>query len=54
VRLADAAGAKRLAIFHHDPAHDDARLDRLARQAEAVRPGTVVAAEGLTLRFPPG
>jgi phosphoribosyl 1,2-cyclic phosphodiesterase len=53
VRLADAAGAKRLAIFHHDPAHDDARLDRLARQAEAVRPGTIVAAEGLTLRFPP-
>ena len=54
VRVADAAGAKRLAIFHHDPAHDDAMLDRLARQAKAVRPGTIVAAEGLTLRFPPG
>jgi phosphoribosyl 1,2-cyclic phosphodiesterase len=52
VRLADAAGVKRLAIFHHDPAHDDSTLDRIAREAEAMRPGTLVAAEGLTLRLP--
>jgi ribonuclease BN (tRNA processing enzyme) len=52
VRLADAAGAKRLAIFHHDPAHDDATLDRLGREAKAAWPGAIVAAEGLTLRFP--
>ncbi|MBK5959192.1 MBL fold metallo-hydrolase [Rhodoplanes elegans] len=52
VRLAAAAGAKRLAIFHHDPSHDDPTLDRIAREAEAMRPGTLVAAEGLTLRLP--
>ncbi|CAL8969538.1 Ribonuclease BN [Rhodoplanes sp. P11] len=52
VRLAEAAGAKRLAIFHHDPSHDDPMLDRIARDAEAMRPGTLVAAEGLTLRLP--
>lgn len=52
VRLAEAAGAKRLAIFHHDPSHDDPTLDRIAREAEALRPGTLVAAEGLTLRLP--
>lgn len=52
VRLAEAAGAKRLAIFHHDPAHDDAVLDRITREAEAVWPGAIIAAEGLTLRLP--
>ena len=50
LRLADAAGVKRLVIFHHDPAHDDAFMDRIAAEAERRRPGTVVAAEGLILR----
>lgn len=53
VRLAAAAGAAQLAIFHHNPSADDAALDRLAAEAAALRPGTIVAAEGLTLRFPP-
>jgi phosphoribosyl 1,2-cyclic phosphodiesterase len=48
-RLCDAAKAKRLVIFHHDPAHDDAFMDGIAADAERVRPGTVVAREGLTL-----
>lgn len=48
VRLADSVGA-RLAIFHHDPSHDDAFMDEVAEQAEAARPGTVVAREGMTL-----
>jgi phosphoribosyl 1,2-cyclic phosphodiesterase len=51
VRLANAAGAKLLAIFHHDPEHVDELLDRIGRDAKAQRPGTVVAAEGMTLRF---
>ena len=37
-------------ISHHDPDHDDAFMDDVARQAEAMRPGTVVAREGLVLR----
>jgi phosphoribosyl 1,2-cyclic phosphodiesterase len=49
VRLADAAGVKTLVIFHHDPAHDDDRMDAIAAAAEVMRPGTVVAREGLTL-----
>ncbi len=48
-RLADAAGVKRLVLFHHDPSHDDAAMDRIAAGAEAARPGTLVAHEGLTL-----
>lgn len=57
VRLADAAGVGTLAIFHHDPSHDDLFMDDVGRQAAALRPGTaasglprvLVAHEGLTL-----
>src|SRR5437763_312311 len=51
VRLASAAGAKLLAMFHHDPEHADELLDRIGRAAKAQRAETVVAAEGMTLRF---
>ncbi len=46
VRLCEAAGARRLVIFHHDPAHDDAFMDHTAELAERMRPGTMVAREG--------
>jgi phosphoribosyl 1,2-cyclic phosphodiesterase len=49
VRLADAANAKTLVIFHHDPSHDDAFMDDIAAAAERARPGTIVAREGLIL-----
>lgn len=49
VRIAEAAGARTLAIFHHDPEHDDRFLDRVAAEAAAMRPGTIVAADGMTL-----
>jgi len=56
-RIADAAGVGTLAIFHHDPSHDDAFMDDVARKAAELRPGSapgglprvVVAHEGLTL-----
>jgi phosphoribosyl 1,2-cyclic phosphodiesterase len=49
VRLCKAAGVKKLVVFHHDPDHDDARLDAIAREAEAALPGAVLAREGLVL-----
>ena len=57
MRVADAAGVGTLVIFHHDPSHDDAFMDGVARDAAAARPGTapsglpraIVAHEGLTL-----
>lgn len=52
LRLADAAGAKRVALFHHHPTRDDDALDAIGRAAQQQRPGTLVAAEGLTLTFP--
>lgn len=49
VRLCREAGAKRLAVFHHDPDHDDAILDGIAREVAQALPGSVVAREGLLL-----
>jgi phosphoribosyl 1,2-cyclic phosphodiesterase len=49
VRLADAAEARTLVIFHHDPGHDDDMMDAIAGEAAAVRPGTVVAREGMVV-----
>ena len=46
-KLAAAAQAKVLAIFHHDPTHDDAFLDRVAADIAAVRPGSILARDGL-------
>lgn len=51
VRVARAAGVKRLVLFHHDPARSDEMLDRIAAAAQAALPGTIVASEGLVLRF---
>jgi hypothetical protein len=56
VLVAREAGARRLALFHHDPATDDDRLDRLlagARRA-AERLGVeevIAAAQGTTVSF---
>src|SRR5207249_6651717 len=55
--VALAAGAKRLALFHDDPAHDDTTLDRLEGAARARvmdRRGTLdvfAAQEGLSLEL---
>jgi phosphoribosyl 1,2-cyclic phosphodiesterase len=51
VRLSDVAKVKTLVIFHHDPSHDDAFMDRIANDAAAVRPGTLVAREGLEINL---
>ena len=49
--FARLAGAKRLACFHHDPAHDDATLDRLVAEVASAAPGIAVsgAREGASI-----
>jgi phosphoribosyl 1,2-cyclic phosphodiesterase len=49
VRLCRAAGAKRLAVFHHDPEHDDDMLDGVAREVARELPGSIVARDGLVV-----
>lgn len=51
VRLCEAAGAKRLIAFHHDPDHDDDTLDRMTEELDRRHPGSLVAREGLVIRL---
>jgi phosphoribosyl 1,2-cyclic phosphodiesterase len=51
VRLAKAGGVNRLAIFHHDPDHDDAFLQKVEVAASKAYPGAFVAREGLVLQL---
>ena len=50
IKLADAAGIGTLVLFHHAPNRTDDELDRLEAEAQARRPGTVFAREGMVLR----
>ena len=49
IRVAKAAGVKRVVIFHHEPGHSDDFLDRIGEKAKAVFPMAVMAIEGLVL-----
>jgi phosphoribosyl 1,2-cyclic phosphodiesterase len=51
IRIADAGEVKRLAVFHHDPSHDDEFMDTLAQKAEQARPGTLIAREGMVIEL---
>ncbi|MGE0725835.1 MAG: MBL fold metallo-hydrolase [Alphaproteobacteria bacterium] len=50
LRIADAAGVARVALFHHDPGHDDGAMDAIAAAASAAREGTFAAREGETIQ----
>ncbi len=49
IKVAKAAGVKRVVIFHHEPGHSDDFLDRIGEKAKAVFPMAVMAIEGLVL-----
>ncbi|GAB3450405.1 MBL fold metallo-hydrolase [Insolitispirillum peregrinum] len=49
VRLCRQANAKRLAIFHHDPDHDDQFMERLEEEARTLWSGALVARDNLEL-----
>jgi ribonuclease BN (tRNA processing enzyme) len=48
-RLASAAEVKRLALFHHDPTHDDRFVERTVCEARALFPNVAAAREGMTV-----
>ena len=49
MRLCRMAGAKKLAIFHHDPDHNDEFMDRLAEEATRTWSGAFVSREGMEI-----
>jgi len=50
MRLAKAANVKQFVVFHHDPSHDDAAMDKIARELKNELPNAVVAQEGMVLK----
>ena len=56
VHVAKEAGARRLALFHHDPTHHDDAVDRILAHAQRLARGSgldevVAAHEGLVIAF---
>lgn len=51
VKLCREAGAKSMAIFHHDPEHDDDFMAALGEEAKKEWEGTFVAREGMELVY---
>lgn len=50
MRICEAANVKQLAVFHHDPSHDDMFLEEISLEIEKLRPGgAFVAREGTTV-----
>lgn len=44
-QVADAVGAKRLLLFHHDPGHDDAMVEKMAEEARRHFKDSEIACE---------
>ena len=56
VHVAEQAGARRLALFHHDPSHADEQVDAMLCRARSVAnrgclDEVLAASEGLTISF---
>ena len=45
------SGAKELVLFHHDPDHDDACIDKVVKEARNYYPRVRAAAEGLEMQL---
>jgi ribonuclease BN (tRNA processing enzyme) len=52
IGLAQAAGAGRVVLFHHDPRRTDDELDEIARSVESAPVPVTLAREGDSLRLP--
>ncbi len=46
IKVADKAQVKQTLLFHHDPSHNDDKMDQIAKEAAAVRDGVRPAIEG--------
>jgi phosphoribosyl 1,2-cyclic phosphodiesterase len=50
VRVATAAGVRRLMLFHHDPSHSDEKVEALAEEARRFAPcDIIIGREGATV-----
>jgi len=51
VRLAQMANVKKLAIFHHDPDHDDRFMTKVEKSAQKIWKGAFAAREGKLVKL---
>lgn len=51
VRLCRAANVKRLAIFHHDPDHEDPEMERIEKEAREMWDGAFVSRETMSVEI---
>jgi phosphoribosyl 1,2-cyclic phosphodiesterase len=49
IQVAQRAGVRHLALFHHDPDHTDDQLEEIERNAQALFPMAFLAREGLEI-----
>jgi ribonuclease BN (tRNA processing enzyme) len=49
IEVAKKAKVKRLALFHHEPTHQDKTMKEIANRAKALFPAAVVAHEGMEI-----
>jgi phosphoribosyl 1,2-cyclic phosphodiesterase len=50
--VAADAGVKHLMLFHHDPEHDDASVDKIVAETRKLFPATTAACEGAVHSIP--
>lgn len=53
VKIAKAAGVKKLVLFHHDPMHNDDFLDQIGEQVTQQFSESLLAREGLSIQLIP-
>ena len=51
MKLAKAAGVKKLVLYHHDPMQNDAAVAEKERRARELFPTAVAAREGLVIEI---
>jgi ribonuclease BN (tRNA processing enzyme) len=51
VRVAKELNVKKLILFHHDPNHDDAFIDKIVEEAVALFPNTIAATRDLEIEI---
>ena len=49
VEMGKEAGARQIALFHHDPSHEDAAVDEILHSARKLHPNVIAAREGLEI-----
>jgi phosphoribosyl 1,2-cyclic phosphodiesterase len=51
INIVTESGAKELVLFHHDPDHDDAIIDKVVKTARDHYPKVTAAAEGMEIEL---